>query len=239
MKRFESKSSESEWLSISDLMSVLMIVFLIISVFYMLQVKDDKDRIEEIAITYREKQQDLYKELLNEFKDDLLEWNANIDSTKLSIQFLVPEDVKIGSPKIFFREGSSLISNYGRNVLDDFFPRFSAIIYSDNYRNDIEEIRIEGHTSSDWYGLSQNRAYYRNMKLSQDRTRNVLEYTLESVKNQDQKKWFREFLTSNGLSSSKVIKDSLGNENFYASRRVEFRVKTKAEEKILEIVNSG
>lgn len=238
MKRFESKSTESEWLSISDLMSVLMIVFLIISVFYMLQVKEDKVKIERIAIEYDEKQKALYTELYNEFKNDLENWNATIDSVKLSIRFLVPDDVQGGSPKIFFREGSSVISNYGRGVLNDFFPRFKEIIYSKEYRDEIEEIRIEGHTSSDWYGLSQNRAYYRNMKLSQDRTRNVLEYTLESVKNQDQKKWFREYLTSNGLSSSKIILDSLGNENFYASRRVEFRVKTKAEESILEIVRS-
>ena len=75
------------------------------------------------------------------------------------------------------------------------------------------------------------------MKLSQDRTRNVLEYTLESVKGRDEKNWFKEYLSSNGLSSSKLIQDSLGNENFLASRRVEFRIKTRAEQYILKIVN--
>ena len=74
------------------------------------------------------------------------------------------------------------------------------------------------------------------MKLSQDRTRNVLEYTLESVLDTSEKKWLREFLTSNGLSSSKLIEDSFGNENSISSRRVEFRVKTKAEESILKII---
>ena len=76
------------------------------------------------------------------------------------------------------------------------------------------------------------------MKLSQDRTRNVLEHTLESVDNLNEKKWLRSLLTSNGLSSSKLITDSLGNENYNASRRVEFRVKTKAEESIMQIVNT-
>ena len=52
MKLFNQKNSENEWLPISDLMSVLMMVFIIISVFYMLQVKKDKDQIEEIAVTF-------------------------------------------------------------------------------------------------------------------------------------------------------------------------------------------
>ena len=76
------------------------------------------------------------------------------------------------------------------------------------------------------------------MKLSQDRTRNVLEYTLESVDDLNEKNWLRSLVTSNGLSSSKLILDSLGKENYNASRRVEFRVKTKAEESIMKIVNS-
>ena len=236
MSRFKNNNSDSEWLPISDLMSVLMIVFLIISVFYMLQVKEDKDRIEAIAKAYQDSQEDLYEDLNNEFKDDLKEWNAVIDSTKLSIRFLAPEKTQSGSPRIFFTAGGQNITKYGKNILDDFFPRFKNIIYSTKYRFKIEEIRIEGHTSSEWVGLNQNRAYYRNMKLSQDRTRNVLEYTLESVLDTSEKKWLREFLTSNGLSSSKLIEDSFGNENSISSRRVEFRVKTKAEESILKII---
>lgn len=237
MSRFNNKNTENEWLPISDLMSVLMMVFVIISVFYMLKVKEDKDQIEEIAIKFNKLQQNLYQDLSKEFSKDLKKWNAEIDSTNLSIRFLVPENFKLGTPKIFFAPGSAIIKPYGKNILDDFFPRFRKIIYSTKYRSTIDEIRIEGHTSSDWSGVNKNRAYYKNMKLSQDRTRNVLEYTLESVKDFDEKNWFKQFLTSNGLSSSRLIKDSLGKENFLASRRVEFRVKTKAEESILKIIN--
>ena len=237
MDRFNSKSNENDWLPISDLMSVLMMVFIIISVFYMLQVKKDKDQIEEIAVTFDKLQKGLYQALDKEFKNDLESWNAEIDSTKLSIRFLVPEESNFGTPKIFFAPGSANITTYGKSVLEDFFPRFRKIIYSNTYRNSIEEIRIEGHTSSDWIGETFNNAYYRNMKLSQDRTRNVLRFTLESVDDKDEKVWLREYLSSNGLSSSKLILDSLGKENFIASRRVEFRIKTKAEDAILKIVN--
>lgn len=238
MDRFSNKSSENEWLPISDLMSVLMMVFIIISVFYMLQVKKDKDQIEEIAVTFDKLQKGLYQDLKQEFKNDLEGWNAEIDSIKLSIRFLVPEKSTFGTPKIFFAPGDDNITAYGKSILADFFPRFRKIIYSDTYKNSIEEIRIEGHTSSDWLGESYNNAYYRNMELSQGRTRNVLKFTLESVNDLDEKDWLREYLSSNGLSSSKIIEDSQGKENFIASRRVEFRVKTKAEDAILKIVNS-
>ena len=105
MDRFSNKSSENEWLPISDLMSVLMMVFIIISVFYMLQVKKDKDQIEEIADAFNDLQKELYEDLNKEFAKDLKKWNAEIDSTKLSIRFLVPEQYKSGSPKIFFNPG--------------------------------------------------------------------------------------------------------------------------------------
>lgn len=237
MDRFSSKNSDSEWLPISDLMSVLMMVFLIISVFYMTQIKKDKEKIEKKIEAFIDTQKDLYNDLQNEFKDDLKNWNAQIDSTKLSIRFLVPDDYNVNSPQIFFNPGSSVLTNYGESILRDFFPRFRKIIYSEKYRNSVEELRIEGHTSSDWLGLDKNRAYYNNMKLSQDRTRNVLEFTLESVKDAEEKGWFREYLSSNGLSSSKVIKDSLGFEDYVASRRVEFRIKTRAEESILKMID--
>ena len=68
MDRFKSKDNDNEWLPISDLMSVLMMVFIIISVFYMLQVKKDKDQIEEIAVTFDKLQKGLYQDLEKEFK---------------------------------------------------------------------------------------------------------------------------------------------------------------------------
>ena len=233
MDRFSSKNTDSEWLPISDLMSVLMMVFLIISVSYMLQVEKAENERKKITEDYINTQEELYKDLKKEFNNDLKSWNAQIDRTKLSIRFLVPDDYKVNSPKIFFNPGSSVLTNYGEKILNDFFPRFRKIIY--RYKNSVEELRIEGHTSSDWIGLNENRAYYNNMKLSQDRTRNVLEFTLESVQDADEKAWFREYLSSNGLSSSKVIKDSLGIEDYIASRRVEFRIKTRAEESLRKI----
>ena len=75
------------------------------------------------------------------------------------------------------------------------------------------------------------------MKLSQDRSRNVLQYVLEirHPKIIQNKEWIKKYLTANGLSSSKLIFDPDGNQNREESRRVEFRVVTKSEKLIDEI----
>ena len=75
------------------------------------------------------------------------------------------------------------------------------------------------------------------MELSQNRARNVLQYVLESrhpkiIRN---KEWLKKYLTANGLSSSTLIFDRVGNQNKERSRRVEFRVVTKSEKLISEI----
>jgi outer membrane protein OmpA-like peptidoglycan-associated protein len=79
------------------------------------------------------------------------------------------------------------------------------------------------------------------MELSQDRTRRVLNYVLqiENPQIQQNKKWIRENLTANGLSSSKLIRNPDGTQNRKESRRVEFRVRTNAEKRIVEIIKRG
>ena len=61
MDRFSSKNTDSEWLPISDLMSVLMMVFLIISVSYMLQVEKAENERKKITEDYINTQEELYK----------------------------------------------------------------------------------------------------------------------------------------------------------------------------------
>jgi outer membrane protein OmpA-like peptidoglycan-associated protein len=101
---------------------------------------------------------------------------------------------------------------------------------SNKFRNYIEEIRIEGHTDS----ISN---YYYNMKLSQERTRSVLEYVLENkeLENGNAKYWVRNLLTANGLSYSKPLTSNTTPEGRDLNRRVEFRVRTDAEKKMKEI----
>lgn len=228
---FKSAQSDGEhWISISDMMSGLMMIFLFIAVSYMLKVVKEKEQIKEIAITYNRLQNDLYSDLENEFSEDLKNWNAVIDRQSLSVRF--------ESPDVLFQSGAYEIKPVFKKILTDFFPRYVGILTSNKYKSDIEEIRIEGHTSSDWSSnVPPDVAYLLNMELSQNRTRSVLDFVLSLNDNRvaKEKSWIKKNLTANGLSSSKLIMVN-EKEDRVTSRRVEFRVRTNAEKRIVKII---
>lgn len=222
---------DDHWLSIADMMAGLMMIFLFIAISYMVHVRDQKEKITQIAVTYNRLQNDLHVDLFDEFKTDLDRWGATVDDQTLVVRFAAPE--------VLFEKGEAAMREEFKQILSDFFPRYIAIIAQERYRGDIEEIRIEGHTSSEWnFSTTPDSAYIYNMKLSQDRTRSVLEYVLSLPQIEKDRKWVKEYLTANGLSSSKPIMEN-GQENREVSRRVEFRVRTNAERRIVRILEEG
>ncbi len=227
------KDTEETWISISDMMAGLMVIFLFIAISYMLYVRSEKDKIEQIAVTYNQLQSALIDSLNHEFKNDFEKWNAELVDTTLSIQF------RADQLNVLFGQGEANIRPYFQEILREFFPRYLEVLQ--NFRDDITEIRIEGHTSSEWYtGVGPDEAYILNMELSQGRTRSVLEFVLQmpSVRQQD-RNWIKGVLTANGLSSSQplYVEGSTDREDRVKSRRVEFRVQTNAEKRIDTIVN--
>ncbi|MBT9136280.1 MAG: hypothetical protein DDT34_01354 [Firmicutes bacterium] len=225
-----AKSSEDaeHWIGVSDLMSGLMIVFMFIAVSYMAYVHFERERIREIAVSNQEAQLAIYKALNDEFQGDLSRWGASIGRETLEFRF--------GSPEVLFVPGSSELRPQFRQTLHEFFPRYVKVL--ENFKADIEEIRIEGHTSSDWGGITGDAAYFRNMALAQDRTRAALEYvqTLQGL-SVEQREWTRRTFAAIGYSSSRSILDpDTGLEDKEKSRRVNFRVLTEAEVKLRTIV---
>jgi len=217
-----------EWISIADMMAGLMMVFMFIAVVYMVEVSKEQDTIKEIAMTYRESQQDLNADLRKEFQSDLKKWDAEI---------LKDNTIRFKSPEVLFKGGSSSISQAFKIILNDFFPRYIKIMTNDKYVNNIDEIRIEGHTSSIW-GNAKNKdeRYLKNMELSQDRSKNVLAYcfSIKDVEKNDD--WLIQSLRANGMAFSKVLYKENGREDMRRSQRVEFKVLTKAEDKIYKIL---
>jgi len=222
-------AEETHWIPLSDLMTGLMVMFLLIAVTYMIRVEADADRVKEVAIAYSEIKDALYDDLNLEFKGDLQNWKAQLIKDDLSIRFTEPE--------VLFAEGSSDLKPEFRAILRDFFPRYVRILTSPKYRTSISEVRIEGHTSSDWTSVTTPEdAYFRNMELSQARTRSALVFALGLPEVNGERGWLRRNLTANGLSSSHPIFDPSGAEDPARSRRVEFRVRTDAETRIAKIL---
>ena len=85
--------------------------------------------------------------------------------------------ISFREPEIHFATGRSFVKEEFKLILSNFFPRYLNVLK--NYNQEIEEIRIEGHTSSSWENaLNVDEAYLNNMSLSQDRSKQVLIYSL-------------------------------------------------------------
>jgi len=135
------EENEEHWIAVSDLMSGLMMLFLLIAVMYLVIVERKNDEIERIVVLYEDLREELYQDLLAEFADDLPLWGSELG-----------EDLKFRftNTELLFEEGQSSLKAEFSSILSDFFPRYMAILNSEKYRDDILEVRIEGHTSSAW-----------------------------------------------------------------------------------------
>ncbi|MGB5062858.1 MAG: OmpA family protein [Candidatus Competibacter sp.] len=219
--------SDEHWISVSDLMAGLMMVFLFVSIALMRSAFIERDKIKEVAVTYQENQVALYEKLMGEFKDDLQRWDADIQQATLSFQFK--------SPDVLFDTGQITLKPAFQATLSNFFPRYLNVLTQ--FRASIDEVRIEGHTSSLWNQRStSDEAYFNNMELSQGRTRAVLEYVYALPAVTTERAWVKKHVAAVGFSSSRIIQNQDGSENFERSRRVSFRVITNAETQIRKIL---
>ncbi len=210
-------------------MTGLMVLFLLIAVAYMMRVEADASRVRDVAVAYNETRDELYADLDREFKQDLPRWGAELVKADLSIRFT--------NPDILFANGSSELKPEFKEILREFFPRYERILVSPKYRDSISEVRIEGHTSSEWTSLTTpDDAYFKNMELSQARTRSTLNLIMGLPESESDRAWLKRFVTANGLSSSQPILDEHKNEDPARSRRVVFRVRTDAETRIARIL---
>ncbi len=218
----ENEDSESAGdfnLSISDMMSALCAIFVLLCIGIILQLK-------QISEHYVRTKYTLYDELNKEFYADLKNWNAEIDSENLSIRFKDPD--------VLFVMNQSVLRNSYKQILDDFFPRLLKVV--SNYENLIEEIRIEGHSSEAIERIKAGRIterqdYEEGMELSQARTRSVLSYCLNDTKYPKENEWIRSKIIAIGYSKSHPVKVN-GKIDWNASRRVEFRIKLNSDSEI-------
>jgi outer membrane protein OmpA-like peptidoglycan-associated protein len=216
---------DGHWITVSDLMAALMMVFLFVAIATIRPMQGERDAIREIAVSWRKAEMELFEALEREFAGDLQDWNAELERETMVFRFKAPE--------VLFAPARSGLRPRFRASLDAFFPRYMAVLW--RFRDTIGEVRIEGHTSSDWGRADATEAYFRNMALSQARTRSVLEYCLSIPEAGPHLAWARHHITATGLSSSRLLRRN-GTEDRDASRRVEFRVRTNADARMSRIL---
>jgi outer membrane protein OmpA-like peptidoglycan-associated protein len=223
----DSSGNNSHWIPLSDLMMGLMMVFMLLAALYMTRVEQTTTLIvKEYEIT----REDLHRALQSEFAENFQEWDAEL---------LGDMTIRFKNPEVLFSTGSDQLRPLFQNILKDFIPRYIAILTSEKFIDTVKEVRIEGHTSTFWSAApSRLDAYFKNMALSQARTRSTLEYVMQLPSARAQEAWLIERLTANGLSSSRPILSGGQRIDEAASQRVEFRIVTNADERLAKIARS-
>lgn len=223
------------WMSVSDLMTGLMIIFLFIAVAYISRVKKNQNVLSD----YVETKNKLHDRLVNEFKGDTAKWQMTI-GRDLSMKF--------NNPNVLFASSSYELTPQFKSILNQFLPKYLHILLTDSLRKNIQKIRIEGHTDDVRYDQYDKDPYIANVILSQQRSLSVLRYLREmpSFKSYSaaDKRLLEYWFTANGLSYGKSL-DSNWQYTIKSgkpidkrkSRRVEFRIITTGEEVLENFVN--
>lgn len=220
-------SKSNVWISVSDLMTGLMIIFLFVAISYMVQVKNNQKVLEG----YMETKENLHDKLVDEFKNDTTKWQMSIGKD-LTIKF--------DNPTVLFDSGEWELTSSFKNILQDFLPRYFNILLKDTLRTKIQEIRIEGHTDNVPIPRLHNDPYIANIILSQQRALSVVKYFRElpmfKQYSKEEQNLIEYWLIASGFSYGKSLDDNgeytfktKNNINKNLSRRVEIRIVTNGD----------
>ncbi len=217
------KINNSEWISISDLMSGLMMIFLFVAIALLIPEKNENKYIKEAIDKSKHDVNKLNSALDSIFKEDFSKWGA---------VRLRDGTVRFQEPKIMFSPGSHTISYRFKKILNVFCPRYVRLL-KNNFRDEIHEIRVVGHSSSEWKTNNLMIRSLKNIKLSSDRSLDVYSFCYKSMKSN--RKWFTEKTISVGAGFVHRIKNNR-KEIRWMSRRVEFRVQMKSVSNLEELL---
>ncbi len=147
--------------------------------------------------------------------------NATVDPTSGAIAL---------ESDVLFPVNSYILADAGKQRIDAFLPVYLSVLFSDQYKDYIAEVIIEGHTDSDG-------GYLSNLMLSQQRALSVAAYVLADdyhAINGNQRGMLRQRATVNGRSYVDRIMVN-GVEDKDASRRVVFKFRLTDEEMIAQL----
>ncbi|HQT04015.1 MAG TPA: OmpA family protein [Thiotrichales bacterium] len=223
------------WQATTDLMTALMMVFMFIAIAFLIQLKTLTDatevkqpepiKLEPVkpepvvskhnAISF---EKELNVALHNELYRSLKQWGAHLTDDNI-IRF-----------NANFKSGSADMPEDFAKVIEDFYPRYLKVLLP--FKEQISELRIEGHTSDKWETAKRKEdIYVNNMQLSQARASSVLKhvYLLKNEVVQQNQAWLERQLRANGMAFANPIYRTSSYSNHKeidenASRRVEFKV---------------
>jgi chemotaxis protein MotB len=208
-------TNDNFWISYSDLMAGLLFVFILV--------------VGAVVIKYRYIATELTKtkehiQKLTGVKSQVIMKLKQKLGNKIKID---PKTGSISIPgDILFGQGEYQLKDSAKEELRVVLGEYLEVLLTDQeIKKNIDRIIIEGHTNTDG-------DYLYNLELSQKRALEVMNFIFQLKPNIQND--LREYVTASGRSYSDVIIVN-GQEDKYASRRIEIQFRLKNDGAISEI----
>ena len=206
-RKTEDNTDNIFWVTMTDLMSALMLVFLVL--FFYTYMTGSYNKIEQ-SIEQKKTAEIIEKSLESQ------DIQASIDNSGV---------VKISDLELF-EVNSYQLSEKGKKYLDKFAPAYFNSLFSNNYMSDhLDKIIVVGHTDSQTFKgkFSDDEQYMKNMELSLKRAYEVASYMTSTQYDKKYGKKLRKMIIVEGASfSNPIITNS--KEDYAKSRRVELKL---------------
>ena len=211
LKKEENSENNIFWVTMTDLMTALVLVFIIL--FFYAYLTSFADKIERTA--QQQKAAEALQETLKE---------QNIDASINGVTGVV----KISDLELF-ELNSYELSPKGKQYLAKFAPAYLNSLFSNEYmKENLDKIIIQGHTDSHTFAgaYTKDEQYMKNMELSLKRAYAVANYMINTPYNKENGDKLHKMIIVEGASYSNPILNK-GKEDYAKSRRVELKVVLK------------
>lgn len=261
-RRKSNDEETSYWLSYSDMMAALLLIFVLIISFTMLQSKrqyEEKEREllsqqnvigeQQDQLEQQKKAMESQKKIVDQQKEQMASQQAQLDKiigVKSNLISALKDEfdgsdlsVSVDSQTGAITFDASVLFDKGKHEIKDegknFLDQFLPRYFSVLLKNDFHQYISEVIIE----GHTDTTAdYLYNLELSQQRALAVAKYCLDeksSSVSKDQIEQLQKIMTANGRSFSNPVYNSDGSIDMDASRRVEFKFRLKDEEMVEEM----
>lgn len=219
LRRHSEESGEGNifWITMTDLMTGLVLVFIVLFIYSFLsnQLQSYSENLLKEKAT---------KAIAETLADQDI--NATVDTTSGVVKISDLELFEINSYKL---------SENGKTYLDKFAPAYLNSLFTNEYmKENLAKIIIQGHTDSQTFlgEFTEDEQYMKNMELSLNRAYEVANYITNTPYNKENGNKLRKMIIVEGASFSEpIIVD--GKEDFNKSRRVELKLVFKNQDNVI------
>lgn len=248
--RIGKRDGEAEgfvWITLSDLLTTLFMVFMVIALWAISKKDDLKKQAEEQKIAGDLCIQDLKaagvdqmqkQEALRNIGRKITTEFRELQKSGICVDAKIEEIDDSGGFRIFqgpglkpwFDEGESVLSRDAQRCLKGIGEVWIQQINGDKYISaSIKHILIEGHANSNRFpGLSEEENFLKNLGLSQDRAYQATRFLIETIKTtintKTKNSMLREMMVAQGKSYLEPVYKQEGPEDFDRSKRLEFKI---------------